>query len=54
MREADLQDLLDAWRGFAAFHGLAAERPVTAKFLFEMMNKFPDGKGGMHERKKPV
>ena len=47
MQDADLEDLLDAYEGYARFHGLlAADSPrPSAQFLSEMVKKFPDLKG---------
>jgi hypothetical protein len=43
MRGASLCELHDAWLGYAERHGLAAAAPaVTAKFLGEMLRRFPD------------
>ena len=44
MREASLQDLLDAWEGFSAFHGINAKNNISALFLADMMQRFPDKK----------
>lgn len=47
MREADLEELADAYEGYARFHGLftgVASYP-SAQFLSEMLRKFPDREG---------
>ena len=43
MRESDIQDLADAYLGYAKFNGLLKLPQLpTAVFLKEMMQKFPD------------
>ena len=42
-REASLDDLLDAWQGYAAHHGLQTAPLVSRQFLDDMLRRFPDG-----------
>ena len=45
MQDSDIDDLADAYEGYALFHGLmtAPSSCPTAQFLTEMIKKFPDG-----------
>lgn len=47
MDEADLNDLADAFEGYARFHGMRQDHPAapSADFLTGMLNKFPDKEG---------
>lgn len=46
MHAATLDDLADAYEGYAHFHGLSpAAAPPSAQFLADMLEKFPDRKG---------
>ena len=47
MQEAELDDLADAYEGYARIHGFLSEgtRPPSAQFLTGMIKKFPDVKG---------
>jgi len=51
MQDADIEDLADAYEGYACFHGLAAAQPShpPAQFLHEMMKRFPDIGDSEHE-----
>lgn len=44
MQEASLEDLSDAYEGYARFHGIlpSAVQVPSGDFLQEMMKKFPD------------
>jgi hypothetical protein len=43
---ARLGDLADAYLGFCAFHGVMPRGGVGARFLKDMMDKFPDTEAG--------
>ena len=45
MNQASLEDLHDAWLGYAEHKGLVPARPaVTPEFLNEMIKRFPDAR----------
>ncbi len=45
-REASLDDLLEAWLGYAEFHNLLKPCPPDKAFLLRMMQLFPDKYAG--------
>lgn len=45
MFDASLEDLADAYEGYAHFNGIVTATAPSAQFLAEMLEKFPDRKG---------
>lgn len=41
-QEAEMEDLADAYEGYALLHNLPGTAAPSARFLKEMMKKFPD------------
>lgn len=42
LRGASLQDLAEAFAGYAEFHGIKRQAPPDKIFLLRMMQQFPD------------
>ena len=54
MQEAELDDLADAYEGYARIHGFlpVEKRLPSAQFLTGMIKKFPDSKASSLKGKK--